>query len=76
MGRTEGVWKIDYHRDFNAGRKRTGKLDSDEWRAFTELVEEAVCRCDEGARQGMYPPTPSDDACRYCDFPDICGRLN
>jgi ATP-dependent helicase/nuclease subunit B len=75
MGRTEGVWKIDYHRDFNAGRKRTGKLDSDEWRAFTELVEEAVCRCDEGARQGMYPPTPSDDACRYCDFPDICGAV-
>jgi RecB family exonuclease len=27
MGRTEGVWKADYHRDFNAGRKAAGKLD-------------------------------------------------
>lgn len=71
-GRTQGVWKAGYHRDFNAGRKWAGKLDDDEWRAFQERVREAVARCDQGARQGMYPPTPSEDACRYCDFPDIC----
>ena len=72
LGRTEGVWRAGYHQHFNAGRKRAGKLDDDQWCAFAELVEETVERCDRGARQGMFSPQPSEEACRYCSFPDVC----
>lgn len=75
-GRTEGVWRRAYHDAFNAGGKRSGKLDEGEWQELMSRVEEAVTACDDGVRSGVFDPTPSDEACRYCDYVDICRMLD
>ena len=38
-------------------------------------LDERIKTFKEGLESGIYPATPSEDACKYCKFGDICGKI-
>jgi ATP-dependent helicase/nuclease subunit B len=70
-GRTSGVFRAAYRRHLDVKGKQ-GAMSDDEWERFMDSVRHRIARCDQGEQDGEFAPTPSDRACRYCDYSCIC----
>lgn len=70
-GRGTGVFR-EAHRERLGVTGKSGSMSEQEWESFMSLVREAIARCDEGEQAGQFAPSPSDRACRHCDYSCIC----
>jgi ATP-dependent helicase/nuclease subunit B len=70
-GRDKGVFRESFKDRLNTGRSRGGMAD-EEWADFLASVEERIAQCEHGERAGYFPPTPSDKACRSCEYSCVC----
>jgi len=66
-----------YHLVSRRGRLRQIPFGGADLAARRDEVEQVLGRILDGITEGDFHPEPSADACRYCDFQDLCdvGRL-